>query len=328
MSASVTDFKLVGLAAGFTLGFGFLTVWNAIKQTAAIEKPYKSPYVILIWIEILSNVTIGVMGWLVLEGVIPAIAPVLSVLLLCWAIEIQCLMQIIINRIYVVVDKKVKARRVKWVTACLITAINIAVFCIWIPAHMDPPVNHTYVLINRYWDPMSKVLICVVDACLNVWFLRVVRVRLIRETGLKKYGPLVRFNVRMMIVSVLMDGLLIGLMFLPNPMVYIQFHPVTYLVKLNIEMTMASLIRKLAKESNINEIHEAVKHLPSRFQAPNLYTKCDDEERDQKGLKHVQFSELQQQGFETEDMKILKTTSVRVVTSPRPFVHDRPSHRR
>ena len=65
------DFKLVGLAAGFTLGFGFLTVWNAIKQTSEIEKPYKSPFVILIWIEILSNVVIGVMGWLVLEGIVP-----------------------------------------------------------------------------------------------------------------------------------------------------------------------------------------------------------------------------------------------------------------
>ena len=30
-------------------------------------------------------------------------------------------------------------------------------------------------------------------------------------------------------------------------MVYVQFHPVAYMVKLNIEMTMASLIRKIAK---------------------------------------------------------------------------------
>lgn len=72
MGASVGDFKLVGLAAGFTLGFGFLTVWNAIKQTRRIEKAYKSPYIILIWLELLSNVTIGVLGWLVLEEIVPA----------------------------------------------------------------------------------------------------------------------------------------------------------------------------------------------------------------------------------------------------------------
>jgi hypothetical protein len=36
-------------------------------------------------------------------------------------------------------------------------------------------------------------------------------------------------------------------MHLSNPMVYTQFHPVAYMVKLNIEMTMASLIKKIAQ---------------------------------------------------------------------------------
>jgi len=40
--------------------------------------------------------------------------------------------------------------------------------------------------------------------------------------------------------------MLIGLMFLPNHMVFTQFHPVAYMVKLNIEMTMASLIRRIS----------------------------------------------------------------------------------
>lgn len=44
--------------------------------------------------------------------------------------------------------------------------------------------------------------------------------------------------------------MLIGLMSLPNQTVYIQFHPVTYMVKLNIEMEMAELITKLAKGEN------------------------------------------------------------------------------
>ena len=38
-------------------------------------------------------------------------------------------------------------------------------------------------------------------------------------------------------------------MFLKNGMVYTQFHPVAYMVKLNIEMTMASLIKKIALAS-------------------------------------------------------------------------------
>ncbi|KAB8076272.1 hypothetical protein BDV29DRAFT_189607 [Aspergillus leporis] len=230
MLTSANDFKLVGLAAGFTLGFGFLTVWNAIKQTAAIEKAYKSFYVILV-----------VLGWLVLEGVIPRIAPVLTVLLFCWVIEIQCLI-------------------IKWVITTLITSINIAVFCIWIPAHMNPPVNNTFVQINRYWDPISKGLICVVNIFLNMWFLRVIR------------------------------ALLIGLMILPNTMVYIQYHPVTYMVKLNIEIKLASLIHKLAKDSNISDMHETTMHLTSEFPP----------------LGHF--------------------PNICVVTNPRPFFYNRPSH--
>ena len=38
-------------------------------------------------------------------------------------------------------------------------------------------------------------------------------------------------------------------MSLKNQVVYVQFHPVAYMVKLNIEMSMASLITKLAKNS-------------------------------------------------------------------------------
>jgi hypothetical protein len=43
--------------------------------------------------------------------------------------------------------------------------------------------------------------------------------------------------------------MLICLMSLKNQVVYIQFHPVAYMVKLNIEMSMASLITKIARNS-------------------------------------------------------------------------------
>lgn len=52
-------------------------------------------------------------------------------------------MQIIINRISVVVEDRRTAEKVKWIVAAIITAVNIAVFCIWIPAHLDPPVSQT-----------------------------------------------------------------------------------------------------------------------------------------------------------------------------------------
>lgn len=41
--------------------------------------------------------------------------------------------------------------------------------------------------------------------------------------------------------------LIIAMMSLPNTFVYMQFHPVAYIVKLNIEMSMADLITKVAR---------------------------------------------------------------------------------
>lgn len=43
-------------------------------------------------------------------------------------------------------------------------------------------------------------------------------------------------------------------MFLKNGVVYIQFHPVVYMVKLNIEMSMASLVVRLAQGKTENDM--------------------------------------------------------------------------
>lgn len=62
---------------------------------------------------------------------------------------------------------------------------------------------------------MSKIIICLVDASLNWYFLYTVRKRLVKYHGLKKYASLVRFNFRLMAVSISLD---VGLPFLtPHP---------------------------------------------------------------------------------------------------------------
>lgn len=62
-----------------------------------------------------------------------------------------------------------------------------------------------FVTINKYWDRTSKVLILLVDAGLNYFFLRVVKSRLVNYHGLTKYAPLVSFNAKLMVVSIAMD---------------------------------------------------------------------------------------------------------------------------
>ncbi|KAJ8107815.1 hypothetical protein OPT61_g8602 [Boeremia exigua] len=253
MSTSVEDFQLAAAAAGFTIGFGFLTVWEAIQQTRRNRNPLRSVYIYMLWGEILVNLCIGVVGWLFLTGTLGPTVPVLFFILLFWVFQIQLLMQIIINRIALIAEHRSTVRNIKWGTLIIISAINIAVFCIWIPAHTVPPVSDTFTKINNVWDKISKVLILIVDAGLNWYFLRIVKIRLVDQVGLTKYKPLVSFNAKLMVVSIAMDGLLIGLMFLKNQVVYIQFHPVVYMVKLNIEMSMASLIVRLAKGKSEND---------------------------------------------------------------------------
>ncbi|XXG99743.1 hypothetical protein Hte_006084 [Hypoxylon texense] len=255
MTGDYTDIQVSSLAAGFSIGFGILTVWEAIKQTRRNRNPLRSIYIYMVWGEILANVIILVLGYLWIDGIFGSkpTVPLLFFILLTWVFEIQLLMQIIINRIAVIAESQRTIRKLKYGTFIIITLINIAVFCIFIPAHLDPPVSELYVQINKYWDRVSKCLICVVDAGLNYYFSRTVRKRLVQQHGLVKYRPLASFNDKLMVVSILMDIMLICLMSLPNPIVFVQFHPVTYLVKLNIEMSMASLITHVAREAGLGD---------------------------------------------------------------------------
>lgn len=66
-------------------------------------------------------------------------------------------------------------------------------------------VDCRYVRINEVWDRISKILILLVDAGLNYYFLRTVKQRLVIQHGLTKYAPLVGFNAKLMVVSILMD---------------------------------------------------------------------------------------------------------------------------
>lgn len=68
MAATQSDFQLAAVAAGFTLGFGFLTVWEAIKQTRRNKNPLRSVYIYMLWGEIIVNLVIGIIGWTFLHG--------------------------------------------------------------------------------------------------------------------------------------------------------------------------------------------------------------------------------------------------------------------
>jgi hypothetical protein len=140
----------------------------------------------------------------------------LSLLVAAWSIQIQFTLQIIINRIALLLVNKRNINRVKWGVALIASLINISGFCIWIPARLQiSPVYHE---INIVWDRTEKGIFLIVDLTLNVYFICLVRSRLIKY-GLTKYNKLFYFNVAMEILSVSLDFVLMGATFLPSPVV-------------------------------------------------------------------------------------------------------------
>jgi hypothetical protein len=133
-----------------------------------------------------------------------------------WALQVQFLLQIIINRIAILLPDRQKANRIRFAVAFLITAINISVYCIWVPARLQ--ISERFEQINTIWDRCEKVIYLIIDAALNFYFIYIVQQRLV-SLGLKKYDRLVRFNKYIIAVSLSMDILIISMMSLRNSFV-------------------------------------------------------------------------------------------------------------
>ncbi|KAJ4301199.1 hypothetical protein N0V90_003290 [Kalmusia sp. IMI 367209] len=262
---------------GFTLGFGTLTISKAGKQTLSVVRRKHgiwSPYLFMIWIEIIVCLAMAILSWLFVRGdikpkcVTPFPPPQVNnrltidiyrlwyffVQVTLWSIQLQLLLQIIANRISLILPNRHDGRRLKIYLFLAILAINISVYCIWIPARMA--VSPTWIKLNDIWDRIEKVIYLIIDAGLNAYFLYLVKVRLV-DAGLIKYKELWRFNAGIASISISMDLLIIGMMSLPNDLVYVQFHPLSYIIKLNIELCMADLISKVVrKRDRTDKPHE------------------------------------------------------------------------
>ncbi|KAM5341881.1 hypothetical protein ACJ41O_014912 [Fusarium nematophilum] len=248
---SVNDMNIASIAWGFSLGVCIFTGAKGAKQTVKSWKrgTRTNIYLILLWTEWASSTIMSAITWSYLRQYIPPSFAVFFVIVFLWAVQIQTLLQIIINRISILMVVRQNAWKLKLGVFLVLLAINISVFCVWIPARLQ--ISDTYIKVNNVWDRVEKGIFLVVDAGLNFYFIHLVRSRLIAN-GLTKYNRLFRFNLGMIAVSMTMDVLLIAMMSLPNDIVYLQFHPLAYLVKLHIEMNMAELITKVVKASNPN----------------------------------------------------------------------------
>jgi hypothetical protein len=99
------------------------------------------------------------------------------------------------------VDQR-KADQLKWAVAIFVGLINISVFIVWIPARLQ--ISPRWVSINNWWDRVEKTLFGLCDISLNLYFMYLVRAKLIAN-GLTKYNKLLRFNMVMVFISMSLD---------------------------------------------------------------------------------------------------------------------------
>ncbi|KAG8709773.1 hypothetical protein FRC11_005218 [Ceratobasidium sp. 423] len=254
------DVRLATLAFGFTIGFGYFAVWHAIKQTHKIRK--RTAYIIMCWVEIAACIAWAILSWLYITGVVDHSFWLFFVIVTLWAIQLQLLLQIIVSRICILLHSPSQRFWLKLSVAVWVVMISISVYCIWIPAKLQ--ISERYIQLNRYWDHTEKILYLFTDAALNILFIRLIRQRLVSK-GLKKYDKLVAINSRMIFVSLSMDIIIIGMLSYRNDLVYMQFHPVAFMVKLEIEMCMSRLMLKVAKSTGI-DVKEGPEGAPTRLE--------------------------------------------------------------
>lgn len=133
-----------------------------------------------------------------------------------WALQVQFLLQIIINRCAILLPDKRFARNLKIGVAVTITAINISVYNIWIPARLQ--ISEEYIFTNEWWDRCEKAIYLIIDAGLNLYFINIVQKNLVKN-GLQKYHRLVQWNKFIIAFSLGMDVLIISMMSMKNTFV-------------------------------------------------------------------------------------------------------------
>ncbi|KAH7103700.1 hypothetical protein BKA62DRAFT_768635 [Auriculariales sp. MPI-PUGE-AT-0066] len=224
MVINVRDRNVASIAFGFTLGFFYFVLLRVIRETRRVGR--FNTYVIMIWTELAASLVLSFLCYLLVQELVRPTFFVIFFIILqmysSWAIE--TLLQIIINRICILLDNR------------------------------NHRINHKYTELNVYSDRVEKCIYLILDAGLNWFFIRRVKTQLCQYGGFKKYQRLVTFNTRIIWVSIAMDLMIIGMMSYPSELVYTLMHPIQYLVKLNIEMAMSHLIIKVARETGI--IHD------------------------------------------------------------------------
>ncbi|KAK3318841.1 hypothetical protein B0H66DRAFT_622967, partial [Apodospora peruviana] len=240
---------------GFTIAIACFSFAKAVRQTHRSwrRSSRANAYIVMVWLEWTSCVVTAITSWLFLENLIAARCVLTIDHRLVVPSFVQCLMQIMTNRIALIMYDPVRAAKLKWIVIVAIGIINVSVFCIWVPARLQ--ISSTYIQANQIWDRAEKCIFLVIDAALNSYFMYLIKSKLVAN-GLKKYCLVYRFNLVMVCLSISLDvSIITHIPVSLSSFRYVQLHPAAYLIKLHIEMNIAELLGKVLMRSSNRRVN-------------------------------------------------------------------------
>ncbi|KFA68333.1 hypothetical protein S40285_09651, partial [Stachybotrys chlorohalonatus IBT 40285] len=183
---SINDEVFTSILFGCTIGIGAWTACEAFIQSSKRWRKIRrvTTYVAFIWAEWWSCLIISLICWMNMRSYIAPSFGFYFFVVLLWSIQIQCLMQIIINRIALLMQVPGHATRLKWSVFFILLAIILGTFCISIPARLQ--INPAYMRAYNVWIRIKKSILLAVDVTLNLCFIYLVRSHLV-AAGLVKY---------------------------------------------------------------------------------------------------------------------------------------------
>ncbi|POW06377.1 hypothetical protein PSTT_09042 [Puccinia striiformis] len=230
---NASDHDLAGVVFGFTLGFGFFVICNAVKRTRKILVTSASAWMVFFNLE---NVVHRPLAYYV----------VLSIL---WSIQSQCVLQIIVsyshpenlearliecslllqvNRIVLIWGNPAHIRWLRWGVFSWVSLINISA----IPARIQ--VSPAYAKFQAVWEPSESKDIDI------KWSNEI----------LMFSNELVKFNILVIGLSIALDLGIVSSMFLHGSLPYESLNSLSGFVKLQTELLMNELIVKVVTSEN------------------------------------------------------------------------------
>ncbi|KNE90247.1 hypothetical protein PSTG_16288 [Puccinia striiformis f. sp. tritici PST-78] len=223
---NASDHDLAGVVFGFTLGFGFFVICNAVKRTRKILVTSASAWMVFFNLE---NVVHRPLAYYVVLSILSRL--------------IECSLLLQVNRIVLIWGNPAHIRWLRWGVFSWVSLINISA----IPARIQ--VSPAYAKFQAVWEPSEKTLCLLTDFVLNVTFIYSVRKTLI-SNGLTKYNELVKFNILVIGLSIALDLGIVSSMFLHGSLPYESLNSLSGFVKLQTELLMNELIVKVVTSEN------------------------------------------------------------------------------